>query len=97
MRLKSWPKILQIWIISSHSCRGRFSISQLCPAGQLKQEQFGASTPIYNKLFYNSRQQLAEIVASTTDGDSSCNGGKIINLIMIFGAGFYIGRVSKKE
>ena len=49
------------------------------PAGQLKQEQFGTSTPIYNKLFYNSRQQLAEILASTTGGDSSWNRGKIIN------------------
>ena len=49
------------------------------PAGQLKQEQFGTSTPVYNKLFYNSRQQLAEILASTTSGDSSWNRGKIIN------------------
>src|ERR1041385_3420098 len=29
--------------------------------GQLKQEQFGTTTPVYDKLFYNSRQQLAEI------------------------------------
>lgn len=49
------------------------------PAGQLKQEQFGTSVPIYNKRFYNSRQQLAEILASTTGGDSSWNRGKIIN------------------
>jgi hypothetical protein len=40
-------------------------------AGQLKQEQFGTTTPVYDKLFYNSRQQLAEILASTTGGDSS--------------------------
>jgi len=48
-------------------------------AGQLKQEQFGTTTAVYNKLFYNSRQQLAEILASTTGGDSSWNRGKIIN------------------
>ena len=48
-------------------------------AGQLKQEQFGTTTPVYDKLFYNSRQQLAEILASTTGGDSSWNRGKIIN------------------
>ncbi len=29
-------------------------------------EQFGTTTPIYNKLFYNSRGQLAEIRASTS-------------------------------
>ena len=27
--------------------------------GQLTQEQFGTAVPIYNKLFYNSRGQLA--------------------------------------
>jgi RHS repeat-associated protein len=47
--------------------------------GQLKQEQFGTTTPVYNKLFYNSRQQLAEVLASTTGGDSSWNRGKILN------------------
>ncbi len=30
------------------------------------QEQFGTATSVYNKLFYNSRQQLAEILVSTT-------------------------------
>jgi RHS repeat-associated protein len=49
------------------------------PSGALKQEQFGTTTPVYNKLFYNSRLQLAEILASTTGGDSSWNRGKIIN------------------
>ena len=49
------------------------------PGGQLSQEQFGTMTPVYNKLFYNSRQQLAEILASTTGGDSSWNRGKIVN------------------
>jgi RHS repeat-associated protein len=47
--------------------------------GQLKQEQFGTTTPVYNKLFYNSRQQLAEILASTAGGDTSWNRGKILN------------------
>lgn len=48
-------------------------------AGQLKQEQFGTTTSVYNKLFYNSRRQLAEILASTTGGDSSWNRGKVLN------------------
>jgi RHS repeat-associated protein len=48
-------------------------------AGQLKQEQFGTTTPVYNKLFYNSRLQLAEILTSTTGNDSSWNRGKILN------------------
>ena len=47
--------------------------------GQLKQEQFGTTTPVYNKLFYNSRQQLAEILASTTGSNDSWNRGKILN------------------
>ncbi|HVH70638.1 MAG TPA: RHS repeat-associated core domain-containing protein, partial [Candidatus Dormibacteraeota bacterium] len=50
------------------------------PAGALSQEQFGtAPTPVYNKLFYNSRQQLAEIRESTTPNDTSWNRGAIIN------------------
>ncbi|HJP93169.1 MAG TPA: hypothetical protein VJ875_14520, partial [Pyrinomonadaceae bacterium] len=48
-------------------------------SGAMKQEQFGTTTPVYNKLFYNSRLQLAEILTSTTGGDSSWNRGKIIN------------------
>ena len=36
------------------------------PTGGLVKEQFGTTTPIYNKLFYNSRGQLAEIRASTS-------------------------------
>lgn len=48
-------------------------------AGQMTQEQFGTATAIYNKLFYNSRGQLAEVLASTTGSDSSWNRGKIIN------------------
>lgn len=47
--------------------------------GLLKQEQFGTTTAVYNKRFYNSRQQLAEILASTTGNDNSWNRGKIIN------------------
>ncbi len=48
-------------------------------SGALKQEQFGTATPVYNKLFYNSRLQLAEILTSTTANDSSWNRGKILN------------------
>src|SRR6185369_15465505 len=48
------------------------------PSGALRQEQFGTGIPVYNKLFYNSRLQLAEILASTTGDDSSWNRGKIV-------------------
>jgi RHS repeat-associated protein len=48
-------------------------------SGQMIQEQFGTATPIYNKLFYNSRGQLVEIRESTTPNDSSWNRGAIIN------------------
>ena len=37
--------------------------------GGLSKEQFGTSTPIYNKLFYNSRGQLSEIREGTTYAD----------------------------
>jgi len=48
-------------------------------AGQLKQEQFGTATPsLYHKLFYNSRQQLAEILVSTSVGNTF-DRGKITN------------------
>ncbi|HYR77922.1 MAG TPA: DUF2341 domain-containing protein [Pyrinomonadaceae bacterium] len=45
--------------------------------GQMAQEQFGTTTPAYNKLFYNSRGQLAEILVGTAGNDS--NRGKIVN------------------
>ena len=48
-------------------------------AGRMKQEQFGTDTAVYNKLFYNSRGQLAEIRVSTTPNDTSWNRGAIIN------------------
>ncbi len=48
-------------------------------AGQLKQEQFGTTTAVYNKRFYNSRQQLAEILVNTTGNNSDWNRGKILN------------------
>ncbi len=51
------------------------------PAGGLVKEQFGTTTPIYNKLFYNSRGQLAEIRASTSytgPTDYDANRGAII-------------------
>ena len=48
-------------------------------SGQLKEEQFGTGTPVFNKRNYNTRQQLIEILASTTGGDSSWNRGRIVN------------------
>jgi RHS repeat-associated protein len=44
-----------------------------------RKEQFGTDTSIYNKLFYNSRGQLAEVRDSTTPNDASWNRGAIIN------------------
>ncbi|HEX3253496.1 MAG TPA: DUF2341 domain-containing protein, partial [Pyrinomonadaceae bacterium] len=52
------------------------------PTGGLAKEQFGTTTPIYNKLFYNSRGQLAEIRVSTSytgPTDINWNRGAIIN------------------
>jgi RHS repeat-associated protein len=46
--------------------------------GQLSQEQFGTAASVYNKRFYNSRQQLAEILVSTTTGNT-WDRGKILN------------------
>ncbi len=48
-------------------------------AGQMTQEQFGTGTPIYNKLFYNSRGQLAEIREGTTPNNTESSRGAIIN------------------
>jgi RHS repeat-associated protein len=49
-------------------------------AGQMTQERFGTTpSPIYTKLAYNARGQLAEILASTTGNDSTYNRGKIVN------------------
>ena len=48
-------------------------------AGQMTQEQFGTTTPIFNKLFYNSRGQLAEIREGLTGNDTSWQRGAIIN------------------
>jgi RHS repeat-associated protein len=50
--------------------------------GAIVKEQFGTTTPIYNKLFYNSRGQLAEIRESTSytgPTDYDANRGAIIN------------------
>jgi RHS repeat-associated protein len=50
--------------------------------GGVEKEQFGTTTPVYNKLFYNSRGQLAEIRASTSytgPTDSTWDRGAIIN------------------
>lgn len=52
------------------------------PSGARVKEQFGTTTPIYNKLFYNSRGQLAEIRESTSytgPTDYDANRGAIIN------------------
>ena len=52
------------------------------PTGGLVKEQFGTTTPVYNKLFYNSRGQLAEIRASTSytgPTDTTWDRGAIIN------------------
>ena len=45
----------------------------------MTQEQFGTTIPIYNKLFYNSRGQLAEIREGLTGNDTSFDYGAIIN------------------
>lgn len=45
----------------------------------LAQEKFGTDTPVYNKLFYNSRGQLSEIRESTSPNNTSWNRGAIIN------------------
>ena len=50
--------------------------------GGLVKEQFGTAMPIYNKLFYNSRGQLAEIRESTSytgPTDFSADRGAIVN------------------
>ena len=52
------------------------------PTGGLLKEQFGTITPVYNKLFYNSRGQLAEIRASTSytgPTDTTWDRGAIVN------------------
>ena len=52
------------------------------PTGGLVKEQFGTTTPVYNKLFYNSRGQLAEIRESTSytgPTDYDANRGAIVN------------------
>lgn len=49
------------------------------PLGELSQEQFGTATSIYNKLFYNSRGQLAEIRDGLTPSNDSWERGAIIN------------------
>ncbi len=46
---------------------------------RMTREQLGTTTPIYNKLFYNSRGQLAEIREGFTPNDTSFQRGAIIN------------------
>lgn len=52
------------------------------PAGAMVKEQFGTNTAIYNKHFFNSRGQLAEIRTSTSYSgptDRDANRGAIVN------------------
>ena len=49
------------------------------PNGQMSQELFGTTAGVYNKRFYNSRNQLAEVLASTSGNDTTWNRGKILN------------------
>jgi RHS repeat-associated protein len=50
------------------------------PSGALQQEQFGTDTPLYHKLLYNSRSQLAEIrVGTAALPDTGWQRGAIIN------------------
>ena len=52
------------------------------PTGGRLKEQFGTATPVYNKLFYNSRGQLAEIRTSTSytgSSDKTWDRGAIVN------------------
>jgi RHS repeat-associated protein len=46
---------------------------------RMTQEQFGTTTPVYNKLFYTSRGQLAEIRAGLTPNNTNWERGAIIN------------------
>ncbi len=47
--------------------------------GGMTKEEFGTTTPLFNKSFYNSRGQLSEIRVGTGPTDSSWNRGAIIN------------------
>lgn len=49
------------------------------PGGQMTQERLGTTTAIYNKLFYNSRGQLAEIREGLSANNDSSERGAIIN------------------
>ncbi len=48
-------------------------------SGRLTQEQFGTTTALFNKLFYNTRGQLAEIRIGTTGNNTDWERGAIIN------------------
>jgi RHS repeat-associated protein len=49
------------------------------PQGGVTQEQFGTTTPIYNKLFYNVRGQLSEIREGIAPNNTDFERGAIIN------------------
>jgi RHS repeat-associated protein len=46
---------------------------------RMTQEQFGTTTSVYNKLFYTSRGQLAEIRAGLTPNNTNWERGAVIN------------------
>jgi RHS repeat-associated protein len=47
--------------------------------GVWTREQFGTTTPLYNKRHYNNRQQLYDMRVSTVNDDTNWNRGKIVN------------------
>lgn len=49
------------------------------PLGGITKEQFGTNSAVYNKSLYNSRGQLAEILASTNSTDGNADLGKLTN------------------
>jgi len=64
------------------------------PGGALTKEQFGTNTAVYNKQFYNSRGQLAEIRVSTGytgPTDYTADRGAIVNAYSSQCAGICIG------
>jgi YD repeat-containing protein len=57
-------------------------------SGGMSQERFGTDTPLYHKLLYNSRAQLAEIrVGTAALPDTGWQRGAIINLYSSSGRG----------
>ncbi|SRR5713226_1725089 len=57
-------------------------------ASHWTREQFGTTTPLYNKRHYNIREQLYDMRASTVNDDSNWNRGAIINYYNFQNFGF---------